>query len=211
MLLYGTMKQVLSLLTAFVLLQTQTWALSGGPVFGPQASPNLAGVYSGVMVERDTKFEDDFNTPNSGSTSNRNDTSGKIGVYTVNVPVTGLSTGSFLLFINGTVFTGGTITGVADPDKGTFDAIMSASATFTNAAGGTDTVQARGQMETKIIETLNKPQPGRADLTTGVAARMEGKAIIDAFDFTAFNLSPMPVVRAKYTVSGYRQSTTALP
>jgi hypothetical protein len=210
MLSYGIMKQVLSLLTAFALFQTQTWALSGGPVFEQAASPNFAGTYSGVMVEKDTQFGDDFAEPNSGSTSNRNRTSGNIGVYTVVVPTTGLSTGSFFLFINGTLYSGGTINGLADPDKGTFVGVMTASATFLDPLGGTQTVPARGQMKTKIIEQRNKPLPGRPDLTTGVAARMEGKAVVDAFDFTAFNLAPVPVVRATYSVSGFRQTTTPL-
>lgn len=205
------MKQVLSLLTAFVFLQMQTWALSGGPVFQDQASPNLAGAYSGVMVQGHTKFGDDFVTPNSGAPSPADNPAGNIGVYTVTVPVTGLATGNFVVFINGTLFTGGTISGVADPDKTLFQGVMSASATFSTPAGGTSTVLARGQMKAKIIENKKKPLPGRPDLTTGVAARMEGKAIIDAFDFTALNLAPLPVVQTTYSVSGYRQTTTALP
>lgn len=205
------MKQVLSLLTAFVFLQMQTWALSGGPVFPNQSSPNVAGVYSGVMVQVQARFGDEFDGPNSGTTSNQDNPAGSIGAYSVTVPATGLSTGQFVAFVNGTLYTGGTITGVADPDKGTFDGVMSATISFLDQNGATFQVPLRGQMRTKIIEKKNTPQSGRTDLTAGNAARMEGKAEVDAFETTNSNLTPIPNVRVKYSVSGYRQSTTALP
>jgi hypothetical protein len=159
------------------------------------------------MSQVQARFGNEFDEPNSGTTSNQDNPAGNIGVYTVTVNRTGLSGGSFFLFINGTFYSGGTINGVADPDKGTFDGIMSATAAFEDANGNAIDVDAVGQMRTKIIEKRFTPQPGRPDLTTGNAARMEGTAVIDAFIFTNINLTPIPQVRAKYSVSGFRQST----
>src|SRR5678816_4343064 len=107
MLSLRTMKQVLSLLASFVLLQTQTWALSGGPVF-PTGAPNQAGNYSGVLVPKETRFNFNGVPPGSDTTLLEPllDTSGKIGVFTVDVPQTGLSSGSAIIFFNGAIFTG---------------------------------------------------------------------------------------------------------
>lgn len=203
MLSYGIMKQVLSLLTAFVLFQTQSWALSGGPVF-PTGAPNLAGIYSGVMVQREAKFGIEFSEPNSGVTGDNDNPAGNIGVFTVTVPETDLATGTLVLFVNGTVFTG-TIDGFADPDAGTFVGVIQA-----EAQNIVQVVVGRGQMETKIKERPNTPYAGRTDLANGNAARMTGSAIMDASQVVNLDLTPRPNVQVKYSVSGYRQVTTPL-
>lgn len=204
------MKQVLSLLTAFVLLHMQTWALSGGPVY-PTGAPNQAGFYSGVLEQQDSKFGDQF-AINSGSTQNEDAPAGSIGVYTISIPSNstgGLTTGTMFLFVNGTMFTSNTFTGVSDPDKGTFDAVfdMGAVPTITDQNGNTITPDAEGQMRTKIIEKNTTPLPGQANTTNGHAARMTGSAIIDVAINIELNLTPDPLVQAHYSVSGYRQST----
>lgn len=204
------MKQALSLLTVFVFLQTQTWALSGGPVF-PTGSPNLAGSYSGAMAEKSRKFGTEYDDPNSGTTPNLDEPAGSTGIYTVTIPASGLATGNAVIFINGTLYASIGITGVADPDKSTFDGILSGTQPFLDPNNVTINVLARGYMKTKIKERAGVPLPGRTDTTRGIAARMNGKATIDAFVFTAGNLTPIPLVKVEYSVSGYRSTTTALP
>jgi hypothetical protein len=206
------MKQVLSLLTAFVFLQMQTWALSGGPVFpGAVGSPNMAGVYSGVMVQTDALFGSDFQAPTSGSIPNNRAPAGNIGLYSVAVPVSGIATGTTVVFINGTLFSG-TLQGIADPDKRTFDGIFNLGAVPTLTAGGVaiDPI-GEGQMRTKISERFTEPLPGRSTTSNGNAARMTGTAQIDVATSLQTNLTPIPFVETKYSVSGYRQTTTALP
>ena len=215
------MKQVLSLLMAFTLLQVQTWALSGGPVYQPVSSPNQAGIYSGVLVQQSSKF----GLFNTGVEENAEPNAGNIGVYSVTVPITGTSTGTTTLFIGGIVFIG-TIDGVADPDKRTFDGVIQAAVSFDiivqneirNPITGviiqpqvTVTPLAQGMMRTKIVEASTTPLSGRQSTANGNAARMTGKAIVDAFVGVDNNLSPFALVQTKYSVSGFRQSTTALP
>jgi hypothetical protein len=105
------MNKVLSLLLAFVFLQTQSWALSGGPVFtsGAVGQTSLIGVYAGALIP-------------SGDESSDGGTNG-LGLFTLSVPEAGLGSGDFVYFSEGRTFTG-TITGVADPDKGTLKGLL---------------------------------------------------------------------------------------
>src|SRR5687768_12831352 len=107
----AAMNKVLSLLLAFVFLQTQSWALSGGPVFtsGAAGQISLIGVYAGALLP-------------SGNESEDNGTNG-LGLFALSVPETGLGTGDFVYFSEGRTFTG-TITGVADPDEGTLVGLL---------------------------------------------------------------------------------------
>ena len=98
------MKKVLSLLLPIVFLQSQAFALSGGPVFGTgQAS--FVGTYAGALIPQ---FE---NTVTQCSNA-------AIGLFTLGQPDVGPATGSFVAFINGAAFIG-VISGIIDPDGGT--------------------------------------------------------------------------------------------
>jgi hypothetical protein len=206
------MKQVLSLLTAFVFLQMQTWALSGGPVY-PTGAPNQAGFYSGVLEQQDSLYGEDFEN-NSGSVQPEDSPAGSIGVYSLTIPsntVGGLATGTMFLFVNGTLFASNNFSGVADPDKGTFDAILDLAAVpaLTDSNGNPVNPVAEGMMRTKIVEENTTPLPGNTSTATGHAARMKGNAVIDVSLSIATNFTPSPLVRAFYSVSGYRNFTTS--
>ena len=117
------MKKILSLPLACVFLQTQCWALSGGPVY-PVASVPESGetvIYGGAMI------------PRSGSNS--------MGVFFVSAPVGKVGTGQFNFFIEGELVTG-EITGATDA-KGNFSAVFqgatreSSEATVTTTTGST--------------------------------------------------------------------------
>lgn len=107
----AAMNKVLSLLLAFVFLQTQSWALSGGPVFtsGVGGQQSLIGVYAGALIPENGESKD-------GSFNG-------LGLFTLSVPETGLGIGDFVYFSEGRTFTG-SITGVADPDKGTLRGLL---------------------------------------------------------------------------------------
>lgn len=209
------MKNVLSLLVVYVFLETQTWALSGGPVFATGA-PNLAGHYSGVLVPKETRFNFDGISPgtNVNNLEPLLDTSGKIGVFAVSIPITGMASGDAIIFFNGGIFTGN-IDGIADPDRGTFDGIIQLESTF-DIVSETDSTEsttpsAQGEMSCKIVEKPTTPQPGRADTSVGNAARMTGEANIDSFVSVDETGRPVPIVQVRFKVVGYRQDTTALP
>ena len=98
------MKKVLSLLVAFVFLQVQSWALSGGPVFAGTTAA-VKGTYAGSMV--------------SGLGGN------SLGIFAIGVPSEGLASGAFAMFNSGGAFYG-SIVGVIDPDKLTLNALAQA-------------------------------------------------------------------------------------
>ncbi len=161
-------------------------------------------------MQQSSKFGPDFN--NSGSFENQDIPAGNIGVYSIAIPSNstgGLTTGTVVLFVNGTVFASNSFDGSADPDKGTFDGIFdcTAIAATIGPAGGIAPV-AQGQMRAKIIELNTTPLPGQATTGAGHAARMTGSAIIDVSVILSLNLTPDSLVQSKYSVSGYRQITT---
>src|SRR5688572_28078265 len=100
------MKKVLSLLMAFVFLQAESFALSGGPVYGSTTNHNVIGTYSGVLLPEEVEVENDLGCGQSSSAS--------IGLFSLGVPETGPSTGSAIALVEGTAFNG-SIIGVADP------------------------------------------------------------------------------------------------
>jgi len=99
------MKQVFSLLLAFVFLQTQTWAIGGGPAGSVNSSTNLNGDYAGTLLP---DGEDQFNG---------------LGLFTLTLKQKGLGTGDFVYFQEGKTFNG-TMTGLADPAKQTFSGLV---------------------------------------------------------------------------------------
>lgn len=108
------MKKVLSLLLAFVFLDVQTWALSGGPVYGGSqaaVSGTYAGVFTGIggtaVAQGGAGLVDPTGT-------------NALGLFVIGVPVTDVATGSFALFFEGQFFQGG-ILAIADPNKQTLN------------------------------------------------------------------------------------------
>jgi hypothetical protein len=193
------MKKVLSLLVLFVFLQTQSWALSGGPVFGTSSGVNVIGTFSGVMIP---DSESGINVAiNGGSNS--------IGIFSLGVPDAGIATGSFAFFGNAQAYNG-TISGIADPDRATLKAILDAPSTLrtgstTSTNGGTASStfvgQAIGSMDAEIAPAIS--------VFAATAARLIGTAHIDVFegDFNA-DLSVNVASTFDFVVDGFKQSST---
>ena len=123
------MKKILSLLLACVFVQTQCWALSGGPIY-PGAGFPASGekfVYGGAMI------------PRSGSNS--------MGVFFVSAPVGEIGTGQFSFFIEGELVTG-EMTGTTD-DQGNFSAVFQGA---TRETGDVTTSTTTGSTEGSLSE-----------------------------------------------------------
>jgi len=115
------MKKALSLLVAFIFLQTQTWALSGGPVYTATRSNDLTGVYAGAMVAKTLVLRPGSVLPALGSATST-------GVFSITVPIAGAATGTTVFFQNGTAYTG-TIIGAANPLNSSITGIIQATST----------------------------------------------------------------------------------
>lgn len=193
---FATMKQVLSLLLAFVFLQTQTWALSGGP-FGTEGSGgSLNGTYAGVLIPEIAVV---------GS-------SASIGLFTLTQPASGFTTGTVSVFVNGAAFNG-TITGALDPSTGAFNGVIDAQSSFQVAVlvpTTPPTVQAfdvfaQGTMEAEVSADT---EPSRFARGTASPARIEGTASLDVFFQINADGTPNITETAVYEVDGFKQSDT---
>ncbi len=199
------MKKVLSLLVTFVFLQSQSWALSGGPVY-PTGSKNYMGTYSGVLI------------PDSTATGTA---AGSIGLFSFGQPKTGLAGGAALIFIRGAAFTG-TITGLIDPKGGVLSGLVETTTTdnvfikdefFGNASIKYSTgTTASGSIRATII----------SDPTFAAAARVEGTAVLavattdsgtstttGTTTTTTGTSAPVNLGTETFQVDGFQQSTDA--
>lgn len=123
------MKKVLSLLLAFVFLQVQTWALSGGPVFtSGSLGARVIGTYAGTLLPESVNRI--FGNPSfigNAAVSDRN----ILGLFIIGVPQSGEAAGNFLFFQDGEAFFGG-ITALVDPANGKLRGLLSGAAATNN-------------------------------------------------------------------------------
>lgn len=202
------MKKVLSSLMAFVVLQAQSYALSGGPVFGGTATLNVVGTYAGVLVP--DAVSDDVNARTSAAS---------IGLFSLGVPESGPSVGSAIVFVDGIAFNGAII-GVADPGNGRLRGVIDALSTFVIQTAVQTGVDQNGVPVIEIVES-NIFAQGSIDTTIftfggqnlfGATAsgntRLIGTAEIDVFSELEADGSPKINSTATFTVDGFKQSDT---
>ena len=188
------MNRVLSLLVAFAIFETQAWATSGGPVY-PGGGTTLTGTYAGVLVPDVPQT----GTSLSGQPLPSNITS--IGLFSIGVPTVGIASGALIFFVNGDSYSG-TISGIADPDKGTFVGLIDATSNFFLFDPNFPTIPfsifAAGNIEAEILDKSNTspPAPG--------AVRIEGTAVVNVSGG-----GPGYDNVFTYLVDGYKQSDTA--
>jgi hypothetical protein len=112
--------RVLSFLLAFVFLQVETWALSGGPQYGGNTAA-VAGTYAGVFSGiSGTAVALD---PTAGFELVDADGSNALGLFVIGVPQTDIGQGTAALFFEGSFYQGG-ILGIADPKKQTISGVI---------------------------------------------------------------------------------------
>jgi hypothetical protein len=115
------MKAVFGVLLCYVLFASQCFAIKGGPIYSGPSNVTATGTFAGVLL------------PNEFSGSN------SIGLFSINLPTTGLGTGPLFIFQTGETYTG-TIQGIVDPDSAKFFALLNATFPFiTTIQTGTDT------------------------------------------------------------------------
>ncbi|MDQ6622661.1 MAG: hypothetical protein M3Y86_04145 [Verrucomicrobiota bacterium] len=207
------MRILLAALMCYVLVTAQASAISGGPVY--PAGTSVTGTYAGVLEPR---FD-----PTDPFSSN------SLGIFSLGVPATGLASGSFVMFVRGTVFKG-TIQGLGNPNKGTITGILDAAftvstnqSTITDSFGfvftsssNTVTARAQGNLNAKVLGTST----GRATSAT----LLKGSANLFVSQTNSASPTPTPPggttppsggsgVTAAFSldVSGFKQSTTAVP
>jgi len=128
------MKKILSLLLCYVFLQTETFALRGGP--GNSGTLTVTGYYSGTM------------TDTTGS--------GNVGLFLIGATSAGASTGQFIIFDFSAASSNayeGLITGLSDTSRGgtgKFVGVFSGSAVVSSV---TATQSVSGEMTCSVSKT----------------------------------------------------------
>ena len=191
------MKIIFVAMMCIVLDASQCFAISGGPVYTDSAT--VVGTYAGVMQPTAT-------TDDCGQNS--------LGVFSVGVPQTGLSSGAFVMFSQGRVFTG-TVRGTGDPGQAALRAVLDATFDFTvtrtivNPFSGeitttttAVTATANGILDAAITHSSRS--------FSTASTRLRGSATLDISQGQVDSANqPIPTCRMNLSVIGFKQSDTA--
>lgn len=205
------MRALLGILLCVLLLQTQVFALSGGPDYnrgGSGSIANIIGTYGGVMVE-ESSFGS-FGLAGTGTTIGGDGGGGSIAIYAVQIAASGISTGNVIIFTNGNVYPG-TISGIGDTSgkSSTFKGIVEATFDYNYQLPQTETITKDGETTTKttfVTKTATVVSNGTMDtiiepVRNGpvTSVLMSGSATLLVGNFLS------PSLTVVYSVSGYRQ------
>ena len=194
------MKKVLSLLVAFVFLQVQSWALSGGPVYGA-LNNDVSGTYAGVLV---------------GGTGVNG-----LGLFQIGMPTSGLGSGTFAFFAGGGAFFG-TVVALADGEENTMSGIfkgqlnVSISGSSGNGGSVTTTEVPVALMGGQFVATIQGSAQSAGNI--GVGSRLVGTAAVTVTAANTPNpfainggLVPLPpgitTGNTTLTLTGFEQSS----
>jgi len=178
------MKQALSLLVAFIFLQTHTWAIAGGPFDSGSNSNPTIGTYAGVMVG-DVAIGV---VPGSGS----------LGLFTVGIPTTGVGQGAFALFV-GNITIVGDVLALGDPDLETIQGVMTGDYAYTLDSETYDATLG-GQFNATVTGGGNSSNP------QNLGVRINGTARATTLVPTFAGGAVLTATTSTFTVTGYKQS-----
>lgn len=208
------MKTVFPLLLCYALTITQTFALSGGPVFGG-SRVSTTGIYSGVL-----QGQEEIDTTTSGPTIPGDPIptdptvtgvpSNALGLFSLTVPTTNLATGAFMLFADGEIFSG-TINGSADPDSGQLKALLDGTFTFNlTTFTSTGTTNTTAVTATALGQLTARVSASNALAATSLA-RLNGTASLQVSfgEVDVATLQPIIARTITFTVTGFKQSQAA--
>lgn len=206
------MKTLFPLLLSYVLMTSQTFAISGGPVFGG-GGVNVPGIYSGVLqgitetqgATGGPAIPGDPVPPGDGGTTGT--PSNAIGLFDLTIPATALATGTFIMFADGVVFSG-TIDASGDIDTGIIQGVLQGMYNFTlntfDATGAVTatqvTAQALGRITAQVSDTTS--------LFSTSLARLTGTANL-GINFGTVDVSTLAPVISRtisFDVLGFKQS-----
>ena len=171
------MKTLFAALLCFVLAASQTFAIKGGPNYG--GAGNLVGQYAGVL---------------HGPTN-------ALGIFTLGVPNTGTSKGSFIIFTRG-LFLNGNVQAVADGTKARIDGLVHAEATRATQSGNSVQTTIVAVADGQIMATVTK-----SNNTFGASATLlTGTAVVN--EHGPDDVSSNPANDQSFIVTGFKQSNS---
>lgn len=188
------MKPLLASLLCLVFTASQCFALKGGPPY-PGNRVSVVGTYAGVI--RPTVATDPCG---------RN----SIAVFSVGVPQSGVSSGTFVTFSQGRVFSG-TVRGTADPGLATLKGVLNATFTYTMPSidpitGRPTTIDviasANGNFDSRITTTSTSFGPASTRLRGGAHIEVSHGQLDP-------ELKPRVTCAMDLDVIGFKQSSSA--
>ena len=180
------MKALLGCLLCLVLTSAQCFAVSGGPDYGKGGTVRTTGIYAGVLYP--------LETVNS------------IGLFSVQVPRSGLGVGTVVLFANSSAYSG-TMNATADPDSAVFTGFIDAGFNFVDAICTANCTDPDTTKRTVTTLTLRAVASGRIDgkvkatrTLSQTSARLSGTSLI------RFNPDFSGVGGRSYELVGFKQA-----
>ena len=181
------MKKLLSLLLCYVFLQTETFALRGGP--GGSGSHRLTGSYSGIITQ-------------TGGGSD-------VGLFLLTAQSSGASNGSIVFFSQTTSTTpgrpgpigfgttsssggryyGGTITGLSDPTSGTFVGLFNATAQVSSTIGAVAVISTLSLAGTMKISASSIATSSSSQQVTGTASAQSSAGSVHSYTISGWQTS----------------------
>jgi hypothetical protein len=205
------MKTLLAILLSFIITEAPVLAIHGGYTLGTSGS--TVGTYAGVFIP----VSDVVLSGTSGAATTTLG-SNNLGLFTLNVPSTGIGTGAVLIFSSGRTFNG-TIQGIPDPgDANGIKGLITATYDFTVyvpettvASGVTTTTEtsvavaatAEGALDSDISTTQSTSQSPTGVLLTGSTALQIDQGTVSN------DGSPIITEIATFEIEGFQQSNSA--
>jgi hypothetical protein len=203
------MKTLLAILMSFIITEAPVLAIHGGYSLGGVG--DTSGTYAGVLIPT----SDVVISGSGGVTTAGSD---NLGLFTLNVPTTGVGTGNLLIFSSGRTFTG-TITAIPDPSNAN-GIIGLITATFAFTFEVITTAVSNGTVVQTVspVNTTATAQGGFSATTetttattqspTGVLLSGETTLEIDQGAVTADG-APIITEVASFDIEGFQQSSSA--
>ena len=176
------MKVLLACLMSLVFTITQSFAISGGPWSGGKGLVGVVGTYAGTFK------------PTAACACPNN-----LGIFTLSVPQTGLSTGTVLIFTGERTFSG-PITGIADPNTDVLQATLQGIPVVTSGSTTIETLNFHAD------GTVNGKVRANRKSTSVSSVRIRGDAHVTT---TNRNVDPPEQTVTDYTVHGFKQSDSS--
>jgi hypothetical protein len=206
------MKTLLAILLSFIVTEAPVLAIHGGYTLGGVG--NTAGTYAGVFVPT----SDVITTGTSSGILSSSSGSNNLGLFTLNIPTTGVGTGNVLLFSSGRTFTG-TIDAIPDPANANgIRGLITATFNFTfnvvttSVSNGTVvqtvspvnvTATALGAFTATTVTTSATTQSPTGVLLSGATTlQIDQGAVSD-------DGSPVITETAAFDIEGYQQSSSS--
>jgi hypothetical protein len=205
------MKTLLAILLSFIITEAPVLAIHGGYTLGGVGE--TMGTYAGVLVPTGDVF-----TSGSGGATTTSTGSNDLGLFTLNVPSSGVGTGDLVIFSAGRTFTG-TINALPDPSNPNgIVGLITATFDFSEIVPNTTVTNGVVTMTVSTVAIEATAQGSfSASVSTSTATTqsptgvlLAGNTTLDIDDGTV-NDDGSPVVTeiASFAIEGFQQSSTA--